>query len=88
MEKLWQTRKPPTPLELGHLPGEDTSGGFEGPAKQILKGIPEIVVRTSLTVYSVYTINPYIPVEGCSTGGLADQRVWSISECAQVFQDW
>ncbi len=56
MEKLWQTRKPPTPLELGHLPGEDTSGGFEGPAKQILKGIPEIVVRISLTVYSVYIV--------------------------------
>ncbi|XP_064393621.1 SUMO-activating enzyme subunit 2-like [Halichondria panicea] len=49
MEKLWQTRKPPTPLELGNLPGKNTSEG--------------------------------------STGGLADQRVWSISECAQVFQD-
>ncbi len=75
MEKLWQSRRPPLPLDLSNLP--QTEGAWA----------THTCTHTDETTPSITCMCVCVG-GGCSSGGLADQRIWSITECAQVFLDW
>lgn len=72
MQNLWKKRKPPVPLERDHLPsiGKINLKIMYHVCRKELEGLKLKFVLTGEE----------------TEGGIRDQKVWSVAECAQVLE--